>query len=194
MINLIDTGQPLTSAVIFEAIVLGYENLACDVSKVGFTLTSDLVLLMFEMASKGNKDTLNSLMATATGDACINMKDNTKYNRTLLHIAVAYGWSRLVGYLLQAGANPASRDFCWQTPLHVAVRRSDKESTRLLLRWGADPNTRDYRSQTPSRRYILQSDIVMKNRQECCCCRAQIPMQEITWGERHCMFPSVVGG
>ena len=66
---------------------------------------------------------------------------------TPLHWAAPYS-TEAVRTLLDAGADPNTRDVSGKTPLHVAVLWGNAETVRTLLDAGADPNARDVSGRT----------------------------------------------
>lgn len=55
------------------------------------------------------------------------------FGQTALHLAVLVGQSRIVRWLLAAGATPAVRDFEGNTPLHTACLQRQNECAKQLL-------------------------------------------------------------
>lgn len=69
---------------------------------------------------------------------------------TALHDAASFGIASDVLALVQAGANPRSRDESGRTPLHDAARNNeDPAIVRMLVEAGADPNARDADGRIP---------------------------------------------
>ena len=69
---------------------------------------------------------------------------------TALHDAASSGVASNVLALVQAGANPRSRDESGRTPLHDAARNNeDPAIVRMLVEAGADPNARDANGRIP---------------------------------------------
>lgn len=69
---------------------------------------------------------------------------------TSLHNAASFGSASDVLALVQAGANPRSRDESGRTPLHDAAKNNeDPAIVRMLVEAGADPNARDANGRSP---------------------------------------------
>jgi len=77
------------------------------------------------------------------------------HHHTALSRAVACDNSRIVGHLLDRGADPNARTVSGRTPLHDAVSNPDTsnqarfERVSMLLNAGADPNGRTNQGETP---------------------------------------------
>mmetsp|Transcript_48449 Transcript_48449/g.75655 ORF Transcript_48449/g.75655 Transcript_48449/m.75655 type:complete len:292 (-) Transcript_48449:236-1111(-) len=62
---------------------------------------------------------------------------------SLLHRAAHYGAARVVGYLIQSGADVEARTKNGWTPLHFAAVHGQALIVEVLLRAGANPNVHD---------------------------------------------------
>ncbi len=62
---------------------------------------------------------------------------------TLTACASFNSWPKIVGLLLEAGADPNARDAAQRSPLHQAALSSSLDSAKLLLAAGADVHYRD---------------------------------------------------
>ena len=71
-------------------------------------------------------------------------------NGTAMHNAASSGLASNVLALVEAGADPRSRDESGRTPLHDAARNNeDPAIVRMLVEAGADPNARDADGRSP---------------------------------------------
>jgi ankyrin repeat protein len=68
---------------------------------------------------------------------------------TPLHVAATYGYSEIVEFLLNHGADPNIREKYGCTPLHYATWFGNSKVVKVLLNHGADPNIRDKQGATP---------------------------------------------
>lgn len=70
-------------------------------------------------------------------------RDCLGYQGTALHLAAERGLDRIVGLLLELGADINSRTRYGRTPLHLAVRKEHEGVVRLLLKNHADIECKD---------------------------------------------------
>ncbi|XP_075879037.1 cyclin-dependent kinase 4 inhibitor C [Nelusetta ayraudi] len=78
-----------------------------------------------------------------------HVKGFNKYNRTPIQV-VQTGNTRLVRYLLEAGADPNVADpSCGRTVLHDAADAGFDDTVQVLLEYGADPNLVDAQGNRP---------------------------------------------
>eukprot|EP00899_Mesostigma_viride_P024817 jgi/Mesvir1/551/Mv11404-RA.1 len=71
----------------------------------------------------------------------VDLNERDKKGDTVLHIAVEYGHTEVVRFLLEAGANvKATRSITSHTALHTAAAKGDVDLVRVLLAGGADVN------------------------------------------------------
>ncbi|MEM7395698.1 MAG: ankyrin repeat domain-containing protein, partial [Verrucomicrobiota bacterium] len=66
-----------------------------------------------------------------------------------LHVAARRGEPRLVGLLLQDGADPQAKTRRWVRPLHLAAEQGDASTVRRFLAGGAVVSARDKSGRTP---------------------------------------------
>lgn len=75
--------------------------------------------------------------------------ERTLYKTTALHIACTGGDMKLIGILLQHGANVNASETTGNTPLHNAIERGDLALVELLLEKGADVNAYSFYVNSP---------------------------------------------
>jgi hypothetical protein len=80
-----------------------------------------------------------------------------RYGRTPLHYAAMEGNLARVTQLLEAGADPNSRDDDGWTPLHFAAREWRAEAADALLAKGAEVDPQDEEGNTPLLRAVFSS-------------------------------------
>ncbi|KAJ0065093.1 hypothetical protein NL108_005568 [Boleophthalmus pectinirostris] len=100
-----------------------------------------------ELCNASAKGNLYEVLLCLKRGAAINGLNS--YNRTALQVAML-GNSKLVGALLDRGADPTVRDPIFGlTVLHDAAREGFEDTVRVLLDHGADVNVTDDRGYLP---------------------------------------------
>ena len=97
----------------------------------------------------GATDRTDDLKAALRADPAALSADPAAPGGPLLHVAAALGQTDLAKLLLEAGADPKSRDAAGRTALHRAAWGYNPKTLDLLLHAGADVNARDAQGRTP---------------------------------------------
>lgn len=77
-----------------------------------------------------------------------------------LLISVRHGYTDMVEYLVERGANPNLTDRNGKTPLYLAVADARRQIVRYLLERGADANQQEVDHYTPLHRAVLNNDFI----------------------------------
>ncbi len=80
-------------------------------------------------------------------DADVNRRDVE--GNTYLHYAAQMSDVRMIGLLMDAGADVDATNDMEETPLHRAAQKGNEEAVEMLLAYGADINAEDAAGQTP---------------------------------------------
>ena len=90
---------------------------------------------IFEAVRTGSMDRVKQLLAKGQG----SVRDVTTHGLSLLHTASGLGFTNLVKYLIELGANVNASDEDGETPLHRATSRNNNHDVaRILIENGAD--------------------------------------------------------
>ncbi|KAK3597221.1 hypothetical protein CHS0354_004973 [Potamilus streckersoni] len=108
----------------------------CDPNEV-----SDNNMFPVETAVKENNVLLLKLLIKA--GAKVNMVDNKRRGRYILHDAIETCNEEIVAVLLAQGLDPNTRDSLFRTPILHAVDCQNAKIVKALLEWKADPNMID---------------------------------------------------
>lgn len=97
-------------------------------------------------------------------DSIDTLRDKTRNNCTLLHLAAKRNNVEIMSYLIfNCGANVNASDWCDSRPLHYAVTANAREATILLLSNGAQSNIRDQYDSSPLQIALLNNNIDLAN-------------------------------
>ena len=122
-----------------RALYAGHDKLATVL------LDANPALDVFDAAAAGRTRGLEELLEGEPALAQAWSSDGF----TALHLAACFGHSKLVGILLEHGADPNARQGGGLTPLHAAAQNGDRESVEALLESGADSALADDEGRTP---------------------------------------------
>lgn len=124
---------------------------------------------MFCVPSMGSRNTFVSILTVPEDDVCAMMQTDDGYLKQAVggvlgpvtyidqsgwhctHAAASRNYSRVLGLLIQLGADIDARDNIGQTPLHVAVANGSLEAISVLLSAGASTSLIDNAKCTPLR-------------------------------------------
>jgi len=100
-----------------------------------------------EAARRGDLEMIRSLLEK--DGSIVDLRDESNFMNTPLHLAAAAGSERVAAMLLAAGAAVDSKAANGETPLYYAVRNARTATVDLLLRHGAEANVRAQDGFTP---------------------------------------------
>lgn len=100
-----------------------------------------------EAARRGDLEKVRSLLEK--DGSIVDLRDESNFMNTPLHLAAAAGSERVAALLLKAGAAVDSKAASGETPLYYAVRNARTATVDLLLRAGAERNVRAQDGFTP---------------------------------------------
>lgn len=92
----------------------------------------------FQACERGDKQAVGQYLADG---GKVDLRNER--GETLTACAAFNSWPKIVGLLLEAGADPNARDALQRSPLHQAALSSSLDSAKLLLAAGADAHYRD---------------------------------------------------